>query len=175
MSLNSGIRHHFTENSYVLEEHKHCVSIESPINRIQLSVISVIGGIVVVFFGLASHILIFLMGLIMVFSPFVYLSVSLPRRVDLDTLMQTITIQGLSGRKIIHTKEHWSDIFVERYTNSTFVSAFENGNKEFVYEFHLRMKSSTPLKLFRLTSKQETDKSMQMVAYYLNSLMVDKK
>lgn len=134
--------------------------------------LSTISGILLIRVGMYTKFGIILLGLMITFGPWIFLNWRFPSMVAINEQLANLTIyNSLTGRKI-YPFELINDFAVESYTRHAFVSPFEEGNKEYIYEFYVRLKSIENKKLFRIVSRERIDKTMQELVKYLDDLLI---
>lgn len=160
------------ESSYIIEGDEDEFSISTPFNHGFLLFLSVIGGIAVIITGFLVHLTVLLMGFIVLIGPWAFLSWKAPNKVTFDRKNAKISLWYNIFKSEEIKIRAVNDCFVERYWRHTFVSTYEDGNKEYVYEFFVRLKSLETKSILRVTSRKRIDKIMQEFVRSLDDFLL---
>ena len=111
----------------------------------------------------------FLLGLLVFLVPLLYDRWKFPKKVSFDSYAKSVNIHtGLSGNSIDFVDV--VDLYAEKSDLWSDVSAFQEGNKDYIYKVFLTTRSGKTHRLIRLQFRNECDAVISELTMYLKTL-----
>lgn len=130
--------------------------------------ISILLGCVTLALGIIINYYFILLAILLIGLPFVYDDWRFPKTVDFDYHNELLKIKKSSFRQHEMEYESIDKIFYEKSVLSGQVSRFQEGNKDYVFKFYVKLKVGTNHRLLIVKTRKDIAEQMQELQKFLN-------
>ena len=149
------------ENKYEVTSDHDVITIKNKsFGNLITVILSVILGLIFLLFGATTDGKLLILGLLLLGVPFTYGKWRFPRKITIDWNNNFIIFK----KNFIYSRtvdlEKLEGVHVERHVRSSHVSAFEVGNKDYIYSFFIQPALSKRQRFLRIQFRKECDAEM---------------